>query len=86
MTDYETHVELVSTVRPYYELRFLAGKNPSGGRNNAWFYQDYGLNASDKMATKLLEVLHAGKRVSVCVTGKCNLNRFAEFTDVVIIP
>jgi hypothetical protein len=85
-TDYAYLAELVPTARHYYELRLPAKNNPSGCRNSTWFYQDYGLRASDRMFTTLLEALQAGKRVRVYVTGKCNLNGYSEFTAVGIIP
>jgi len=85
-TDYAPIAELVPTARQYYELRLPVRKNPGGCRENTWFYQDYGIKASDKMFATLLEGLQAGKKVRVYVTGKCNVNGYAEFTAVGIIP
>lgn len=85
-TDYAPIAELVSTARHYYELRLPVKKNPGGCKESNWFYQDYGLNASDKMFATLLEGLQSRKRVRVYVTGKCNVNGYAEFTAVSIIP
>ncbi|MDW7771384.1 MAG: hypothetical protein SCH71_00685 [Desulfobulbaceae bacterium] len=85
-TDYAAIAELVPTARHYYELRLPVVKNPSGCRDKTWFYQDYGLKASDKMFATLLEAVQAGKRVRLYVTGKCNVNGYSDFTAVGIIP
>lgn len=85
-TDYAAVTELIPTSRHYYELRLPVDKNPSGCRNTSSFYQDYGINGSDQMFSTLLTSLEAGKRVRLYVTGKCNLNGYAEFTAVGILP
>lgn len=85
-TDYAEIVELVPTARPYYEIHLQVKQNPSGCRNSSWFYQDYDLTGSDKMFATLLEALQSGKRVRLYVTGKCNVNGYADFTAVGIIP
>lgn len=85
-TDYGHITELVPTARHYYEVRLEIEKNPGRCRKKTWFYQDYGLTAADKMFATLLEGLQNGKKVRVYVTGKCNINGYAEFTAVGIIP
>jgi len=85
-TDYAGIAELVPTARRYYEVHLQVKQNPSGCRNSTWFYQDYDLTGSDKIFATLLEALQSGKRVRLYVTGKCNVNGYADFTAVGIIP
>lgn len=85
-TDYVKISELVPTGRHYYEVMLPVKKNPSDCRNNSWFYQDYAENESDKMFEDLLTGIQTGSQVRVYVTGKCNVNGYAEFTAVGIKP
>lgn len=85
-TDYAAIAELVPTSRHYYELHLQVKQNPSGCRSSAWFYQDYSQTASDKMFNTLLEALQSGKRVRVYVTGQCNVNGYANFSAVGVVP
>ena len=54
-TDYARIAELVPSSRHYYEVQIPVKDNPSGCRNTTWFYQDHGLDESDKMYDTLLD-------------------------------
>lgn len=85
-TDYVKISELVPTARGYYEVKLSVKINPSGCRENIWFYQNYKRRGSDKMFETLLEGLQSGNKVRVYVTGICNVNGYSEFTAVGILP
>ena len=81
-TDYVRVAELVPTAKHYYELRLPVGNNPSGCREENWFYQNYDAPGADQMFEALLESLSSDIRLRVYVTGVCNLNGYAEFSAV----
>ncbi len=81
-----TIAEVVPTGRHYYEVKLFLKENLSGCRNSNWFYQEYGLKGSEKMFDTILEGLLSGNKVRVYVTGKCNVNGYAEFSAVGIVP
>jgi len=85
-TDYVAIVELVPTARHYYEVRLPVKENPSGCKSKTWFYQDYAAPGSDKMFRVLLEGVKAGANLRVYVTGKCNINGYAEISAVSVTP
>jgi hypothetical protein len=85
-TDYVRIAELVPTARHYYELRLPVKENPSGCKRKTWFYQDYNTPGSDKMFRTLLESVKAGISVRVHVTGRCNINGYAEISSVSVTP
>jgi hypothetical protein len=81
-TDYALLAELTPTARHYYQFRLPVRENPGGCRDEAGFYQDYGTPGSEQMYLSLLEALRSGLRVRVYVTGKCNLDGYAEVSAV----
>jgi hypothetical protein len=81
-TDYVNVAELVPTGRHYYEVRLPVRKNPSGCRDETWFYRDYSSSGSDKMFDLLLEGVKSELRVRVYVTGICNINGYSEISSV----
>ena len=85
-TDHVQIEEVVPTGRHYYEVKLSLKTNRSGCRIGSWFYQDYGLNGSEKMYDTLLQGLLNRSRIRLYVTGKCNVNGYAEFTAVGIVP
>ena len=81
-TDYAKLAELIPTARHYYVFRLPVTDNPSGCREDTWFYQDYGSAGSDKMFDSLLEGVNSGLRLRVYVTGICNIDGYAEISSV----
>ena len=81
-TDYVSVAELIPTSKHYYEVRLQVSENPSGCREDNWFYQNYDSFGSEQMFTVLLESIKSGIPVRVYVTGNCNLHGYAEFTSV----
>jgi hypothetical protein len=81
-TDYVNVDELAPTGRHYYEFRLPVKKNPSGCRNEIWFYRDYSSSGADKMFEVLFEGIKSGLRVRVYVTGICNINGYSEISSV----
>ena len=85
-TDYVAVVELIPTARHYYTFRLSVKKNPSGCREDQWFYQNYDAHGSDKMFDALLEAIKSGLRLRVYVTGLCNIDGYSEISSIGIIP
>ncbi len=85
-TDYTRLTELVASSKHYYSFRLNLTDNPSGCREDAWFYQDYSAAGSDKIFDALLEALKSGIRVRVYVTGACNIDGYAEISSLGIVP
>lgn len=85
-TDYARVAELIPTAHHYYEVRLPVNENPSGCNNKVWFYQDYRAPGSDKIFETILEGVKAGIRARVYVTGKFNINGYAEISSVSVIP
>lgn len=81
-TDYASAAELIPTSKHYYELRIAVTENPSGCREEEWFYQNYEAFGSEQMFTVLLESIKSGIPVRLYVTGNCNLQGYAEFSSV----
>ncbi len=85
-TDSTTVGELAPTSNNQYTVRLEVKENPSGCEKTTWFYQEYSANGSDKMYRTILEALRSGIRVRVYVTGRCNINGYAEFSSVSLSP
>ena len=85
-TDYATVAELVPTDSHYYKFRLLVKDNPSGCKNEHWFYQDYGSPASDKMFNLLFEGIKTKLRLSVYVTGACNIDGYSKISSISVVP
>ena len=81
-TDFVRVAELVPTSKHYYEVRLPVGSNPSGCREETWFYQNYDSPGAEQMFEVLLESLTTDIRLRVYVTGICNLSGYAEFSSI----
>ena len=84
-TDYVAVAELVPTGQRYYEFRLPVKENPSGCREETWFYRDYSSSGSDKMFEVLFEGIKSGVQIRVYVTGVCNLDGYSEISAVSVI-
>jgi hypothetical protein len=84
-TDYVVVAELVPTGQRYYEVRLPVKENPSGCKEETWFYRDYSSSGSDKMFEILFEGIKSGVQIRVYVTGVCNLNGYSEISSVSVI-
>jgi hypothetical protein len=85
-TDFASVAELVPTSRHYYEVSLPVMENPSECKERTWFYKDYDSDGADIMYKTLLEGVRSEMRVRVYVTGKCNINGYAEFSSISIVP
>jgi hypothetical protein len=81
-TDYVRVIELIPTTRHYYEIQLAVEDNPSGCREDDWFYLNYDQTGSDKMFDLFVDGLKNSLRLRVYVTGVCNLNGYAEISAV----
>ena len=81
-TDYVHVAELVPTARHYYEVRLPVKDNPSGCREENWFYLNYDAPGSKQMFAVFLEAIQSDIRLRVYVSGVCNLNGYAEITSI----
>jgi len=85
-TDTTTVAELTASAQHRYTVRLHLTKNPSGCRSPDTFYQDYAAPGSEQMFRALLEAVTSGKRVRVYVSGRCELNGYAELSSVTLLP
>jgi len=83
---YAQVAELTPTIHHRYHVRLDSAENPSGCTDKQTFYQDYAATGSEHMFQTLLEAVTSGKQVRLYVTGKCELNGYAEFSAVGIVP
>lgn len=83
-SDYTTVAELTPSSQQRYTVRLQLNDNPSGCRSKDTFYQDYTTPGAEQMFRTLLEAVVSGKPVRVYVTGRCELNGYAEISSVSI--
>ena len=81
-TDYVEVVELIPTSRHYYEIQLALKDNPSGCREDDWFYLNYDLPGAEKMFDLFVDGIQKSLRLRVYVTGVCNLNGYSEISAV----
>lgn len=81
-TDSVSVVELVLTAKHYYEVRLPVKQNPSGCKEENWFYLNYDAPGSQQMFTALLEAVKSEIRLRVYVSGICNINGYAEISSI----
>ena len=84
-TDYVRVAELIPTTLHYYEVRLPVTVNPSGCPEKTWFYQDYDTRGAQIMYQTLLEGTHSEFLIRVFVSGKCNINGYAEISSVSVV-
>ena len=85
-TDEVKIIELISTSRHYFELHLAGNKNPSGCREEGWFYINYDARGADKMFDLFVDSIKTELQLRVYVTGVCNLRGFAEISSVSVSP
>jgi hypothetical protein len=85
-TDSGTVAELTPTIHHHYLVRLNISENPSGCKNKSTFFQDYDSTGADQMFRTLLQAVASGNQVRVFVTGRCELNGYAEISSVTIVP
>ena len=85
-TDYVYVSELVPGIHGRFIVKLKVSENPSGCKNKEMFYRDYGIAGSEQMFNTLLVAVQSGKKVSVFVTGQCEINGYAEISSVSIVP
>ena len=81
-TDKVTIIELIPTGKHYFELRLEGRKNPSGCREEDWFYINYEARGADKMFDLFVESIKIELRLRVYVTGVCNLSGYSEISAI----
>ena len=79
-------VELIPTGKHYFELHLSGNKNPSGCREEGWFYINYEARGADKMYDLFVDSIKTELRLRVYVTGVCNLSGYAEISSVSAAP
>ena len=85
-TGFAPVAELTPTTHHRYLARIKVSDNPSGCRDEQFFYQDYAAPGSGHMFRTLLAAVESGKNVRVYVTGKCDLDGYSEISSVSIVP
>ena len=83
-TNYGKVIELIPDSDFRYRVKINVVENPSGCRNDSWFYQDYLSNGSQQMFSALLEALIHNLKVKVYVNGKCGFKGYSEISAVSI--
>lgn len=81
-TGYGHVIELVPGIHHRYKVNIDVGDNESGCKEKQWFYQDYDISGAKQMYLALLEALSSNKQVRVYVTGRCNINDYAEISEL----
>jgi hypothetical protein len=85
-TDYGYVIELVPTIHHRFKVNLDVKGNKSSCNEKQWFYQDYDMPGAKEMYQALLEAVSSNKTLRVYVTGRCNINEYAEISSVGIRP
>lgn len=85
-TNFAPVAELRPTSQVRYVVRLKVSENPSGCRNEEFFFQDYTASGSRQMFRALLSAVEYRKDVRVYVTGRCNIDGYSEISAVSIVP
>jgi len=85
-TSYGQVVELNPTTAGRFLVKLNIASNPSGCRNEVWFYRDYTGNGVELMFHALLGAITSDKSARVYVTGRCDLNGYSEISSASIAP
>lgn len=84
-TDEGTVQSLNPTGKGRFIVEIQLKDNPSGCRNPATFYRDYGRPGTTYMFDVMKEALIHKKRVKVYVTGRCDLHKYSEIDSVILL-
>ena len=85
-TSYGQILELQPTTAGRFLLRMHPASNPSGCRDEDWFYRDYTGMGVELMFHALLGAVTNGIPVRLYVTGNCDLNGYAEISAAGVGP
>ncbi len=85
-TDEVSVIELIPTGKHYFELHLAGKKNPSGCREEGWFYINYEARGADKMFDLFVDSIKTKLHLRVYVTGVCNFSGYAEISSVSVSP
>jgi hypothetical protein len=85
-TSYGRVLELQPTTAGRFLVRLDVGSNPSGCRNENWFYRDYTGSGAEFMFHALLGAATSNLAARVYVTGRCDLNGYSEISSASIAP
>ena len=85
-TGYGYVIELVPTIHHRFKVNIDLEGNKSGCKEEQWFYQDYDVSGAREMYLALLEAVSSNRIVRVYVTGRCNINDYAEISELGIRP
>ncbi len=73
-------LELRATVHGRFLVRIDVPDNPSGCRNEEWFYRDLGAPGARQIFDVLRDALAGASPARVYVTGRCDLEGFSEIS------
>jgi hypothetical protein len=85
-TSYGRVLELQPTTAGRFLVRLDVGSNPSGCRNENWFYRDYTGSGAELMFHALLGAVTSNLAARVHVTGRCDLHGYSEISSAGIAP
>jgi hypothetical protein len=85
-TSYGRVVELHPTTAGRFLVQLNVASNPSGCRDEAWFYRDYTGTGVELMFHALLGAITSNIQARVYVTGRCDLNGYSEISSASISP
>lgn len=85
-TGYGNVIELIPTIHHRFKVNIDVKENKSACKEKQWFYQDYSVAGTREIYLALLEAVSSNKTVRVYVTGRCNINEYAEISEVGIRP
>jgi hypothetical protein len=85
-TAYGRVLELQPTTAGRFLVRLEVASNPSGCRNEQWFYRDYTGLGVELLFHALLGAATSNLSARVFVTGSCDLNGYSEISSAAIAP
>ena len=85
-TSYGRVLELQPTTAGRFLVRLDGVSNPSGCRNETWFYRDYTGKDAELMFHALLGAVTSNLAARVYVTGRCDLNGYSEISSAAVAP
>jgi hypothetical protein len=85
-TSYGRVQELQPTTAGRFLVRLDGVSNPSGCRNETWFYRDYAGVGVELMFHALLGAVTSNLAARVYVTGICDLHGYSEISSAAIAP